>query len=106
MNRYKYLFFIVIFFFGNVLLFSQTEMTKLDPTGWKKADRLYQQQGYMASASRYQLKQDIDDMNPEAYEPLIDALFTAGAGDVYLTPIIMITFIAVVVYILRWWVNL
>ena len=37
----------------------------------------------------YKIEANIDDMNPEAYEPLIDALFTAGAGDVYLTPIIM-----------------
>ena len=37
----------------------------------------------------YKIEANIDDMNPEAYEPLMDALFTAGAGDVYLTPIIM-----------------
>jgi hypothetical protein len=31
----------------------------------------------------------IDDMSPQLYEPLIDALFAAGAHDVYLTPVIM-----------------
>ena len=28
-------------------------------------------------------------MTPEAFEPLMDALFAAGADDVYLTPIVM-----------------
>lgn len=32
---------------------------------------------------------NIDDMNPELYEYIIDELFTKGALDVYLTPIIM-----------------
>lgn len=32
---------------------------------------------------------NIDDMNPELYECIIDKLFTCGALDVYLTPIIM-----------------
>jgi uncharacterized protein (TIGR00299 family) protein len=32
---------------------------------------------------------NIDDMNPELYEYIIDKLFTSGALDVYLTPIIM-----------------
>jgi len=32
---------------------------------------------------------NIDDMNPELYEYIIDKLFTEGALDVYLTPIIM-----------------
>ena len=32
---------------------------------------------------------NIDDMNPEAYEYLFDQLFTLGAVDVFLTPIIM-----------------
>lgn len=32
---------------------------------------------------------NIDDMNPEVYEFIIDKLFTEGALDVYLTPIIM-----------------
>jgi uncharacterized protein (TIGR00299 family) protein len=32
---------------------------------------------------------NIDDMNPELYESIIDKLFTEGALDVYLTPIIM-----------------
>ncbi len=32
---------------------------------------------------------NIDDMTPEAYQPLLDELFRAGARDVFLTPIIM-----------------
>lgn len=32
---------------------------------------------------------NIDDMNPEWYEPLFQKLFDAGASDVFLTPIIM-----------------
>jgi pyridinium-3,5-bisthiocarboxylic acid mononucleotide nickel chelatase len=35
------------------------------------------------------LETNIDDMNPEFYEPLIDLLFQHGALDVYLTPITM-----------------
>ncbi|HET7038111.1 MAG TPA: nickel pincer cofactor biosynthesis protein LarC [Thermomicrobiaceae bacterium] len=35
------------------------------------------------------LETNIDDMNPEFYEPLIERLFAAGALDVFLTPIIM-----------------
>jgi hypothetical protein len=32
---------------------------------------------------------NIDDMNPEFYDHIMDALFTAGASDVFFTPIIM-----------------
>jgi len=32
---------------------------------------------------------NIDDMNPELYDYIIDSLFSAGAMDVYITPIIM-----------------
>ncbi len=32
---------------------------------------------------------NIDDMNPEFYDYITDSLFTAGAKDVYITPIIM-----------------
>jgi len=32
---------------------------------------------------------NIDDMNPELYDYITDSLFTAGAKDVYITPIIM-----------------
>ena len=49
-------------------------------------------EGFSAEDSEmhhYKIEANIDDMNPEAYEPLMDALFSAGAGDVYLTPIIM-----------------
>lgn len=35
------------------------------------------------------LETNIDDMNPQLYEPLMNALFEAGAHDVFLTPIIM-----------------
>jgi uncharacterized protein (TIGR00299 family) protein len=32
---------------------------------------------------------NIDDMSPEAFQPLLDLLFEAGAKDVFLTPIVM-----------------
>lgn len=35
------------------------------------------------------LEANIDDMTPEAFEPLASALYSAGAVDVYFTPIIM-----------------
>jgi len=35
------------------------------------------------------LETNIDDMNPQFYEPLVERLFAAGALDVWLTPIIM-----------------
>ncbi|MFQ5882432.1 MAG: nickel pincer cofactor biosynthesis protein LarC [Candidatus Methylomirabilales bacterium] len=35
------------------------------------------------------LEANIDDMSPQLYEPLMEALFEAGALDVFLTPIIM-----------------
>ena len=41
------------------------------------------------STSHIKLEANIDDMSPEAFEPLMNALFAAGADDVYLTPIIM-----------------
>lgn len=65
MNRIISIFFTILFCFVSMLLFAQTEETKKDPTGWKKADKLYQQKGYMASATKYQMKQNADDMKPE-----------------------------------------
>jgi uncharacterized protein (TIGR00299 family) protein len=37
----------------------------------------------------YIIECNIDDMNPEFYDYITDSLFTAGAKDVYITPIIM-----------------
>jgi len=48
------------------------------------------QAGQPASAtSHFKLEANIDDMTPEAFQPLMQALFDAGAVDVYLTPIVM-----------------
>ena len=41
------------------------------------------------SAVHYKIEANIDDMSPEAYEPLMHALLDAGADDVYLQPIHM-----------------
>ncbi len=40
-------------------------------------------------AAHRKIEANIDDMSPEAYEPLIDHLLAAGASDVYVTPIVM-----------------
>lgn len=37
----------------------------------------------------FKIEANIDDMTPEAYEPLMQVLFEAGAVDVYLIPIVM-----------------
>ena len=39
--------------------------------------------------TQFKIEANIDDMSPESYEPVMQALFDAGAVDVYLTPIIM-----------------
>jgi len=39
--------------------------------------------------NQYMIECNIDDMNPEIYDIVIDRLFSAGALDVFLTPIIM-----------------
>ncbi|MEM7078882.1 MAG: nickel pincer cofactor biosynthesis protein LarC [Pseudomonadota bacterium] len=45
--------------------------------------------GAAHAAEHFQIEANIDDMNPEAYEPLFTALFDAGAVDVYVQPIVM-----------------
>ena len=39
--------------------------------------------------THFKLEANIDDMTPEAFEPLMQRLFAAGASDVYHTPIVM-----------------
>lgn len=43
----------------------------------------------IASDDSVEIECNIDDMSPEAFEPLIDRLFDSGALDVFLTPIVM-----------------
>ena len=42
-----------------------------------------------SSETHYKLEANIDDMTPEAFEPLMQRLFALGASDVYHTPIVM-----------------
>lgn len=65
MNRCLSIFFTILFSFVSVVLFAQKDKTQKDPTGWKKADKLYQQKGYMSSATKYQMKHDESKMTPE-----------------------------------------
>ena len=45
--------------------------------------------GALIDARHCKIEANIDDMSPEAYEPLIEHLLELGADDVYLTPIVM-----------------
>ena len=42
-----------------------------------------------AEARHYRIDANIDDMSPEAYEPLIEHLLRQGASDVFVTPVVM-----------------
>lgn len=44
---------------------------------------------YWVEHTSVEIAANIDDMPPECYEPLIERLFSAGASDVFLTPITM-----------------
>lgn len=43
----------------------------------------------IGNARHYKIEANIDDMSPEAFEPLLQSLFAAGAGDAWCTPIVM-----------------
>ncbi|MBM4205147.1 MAG: nickel pincer cofactor biosynthesis protein LarC [Gammaproteobacteria bacterium] len=49
----------------------------------------YQKSRVSTDQTHYKLEANIDDMTPEAFEPLLERLFAAGASDVYHTPIVM-----------------
>jgi uncharacterized protein (TIGR00299 family) protein len=49
----------------------------------------YQKSRAATDQTHFKLEANIDDMTPEAFEPLLARLFAAGANDVYHTPIIM-----------------
>jgi len=42
-----------------------------------------------ATATHFKIEANIDDMPAEAFEPLLQSLFAAGAGDAWCTPIVM-----------------
>jgi uncharacterized protein (TIGR00299 family) protein len=44
---------------------------------------------YRRERTNVEITANIDDMSPESYEPLIERLFSAGASDVFITPIMM-----------------
>jgi len=44
---------------------------------------------YRTDRVNVEITVNIDDMSPESYEPLIERLFSAGASDVFVTPIMM-----------------
>ncbi len=58
---------------------------------WPNALRLWvgETSGSSAAGEELLLETNIDDMNPQFYEPLTERLFAAGALDVWLTPITM-----------------
>lgn len=41
------------------------------------------------ASTHVKIEANIDDMSPEAFGPLIDRLFEAGAGDVFVLPVVM-----------------
>lgn len=65
MNRFLSIILTLVFSFASVMLYAQENTNKKDPAGWKKADKLYKQKGYMASATKYQMKHSAKDMTPE-----------------------------------------
>lgn len=64
-----------------------------DPEDWPNVLRLFLGEsgpGSWAGAETVlQIETNLDDLNPQAYETVLDRLFTAGALDVTLTPVIM-----------------
>ena len=64
-----------------------------DPKGWANVLRLFLGETSARHGAEHdlitQLETNIDDMNPQAYDTVMDRLFAAGAVDVTLTPVTM-----------------
>lgn len=64
-----------------------------DPKGWPNVLRVFLAQDRPPALGRREtivhLETNLDDLNPQAYETVMDRLFSAGALDVTLTPVIM-----------------
>ncbi len=64
-----------------------------DPDGWPNVLRVFLGESLPASLGDtetvIQMETNLDDLNPQAYETVMDRLFAAGALDVTLTPVIM-----------------
>ncbi len=64
-----------------------------DPKGWANALRIflgdYEPVAYGSQEMVVQLETNLDDLQPQAYEGVIDRLVAGGALDVTLTPVIM-----------------
>ncbi|MEM6964844.1 MAG: OmpA family protein [Bacteroidota bacterium] len=79
MNHYLSPLLILFLFFVNTVLFAQENTTRKDPAGWKKADKLYQKKGYMASATKYQMKHSAKDMTPKVMLRIANSYRLNGA---------------------------
>ena len=64
-----------------------------NPKGWANVLRVFLSKTSASPSADIdhivQLQTNLDDLNPQAYEPIMDHLFSAGALDVTLTPSIM-----------------
>ncbi len=64
-----------------------------DPGGWPNVLRVFLGESIPASfgdtEAVVQIETNLDDLNPQAYETVMDRVFAAGALDVTLTPVIM-----------------
>ena len=70
-----------LFCFIATMAVAQEEEKNNDPTGWKKADKQYQQKGYMASASNYQMKHDKGEMTPEVMSRVANSYRLNGESE-------------------------
>jgi len=64
-----------------------------NPADWPNALRIFLGEPVSASAGMsgtvIQIETNLDDLNPQLYEAVVERLFTAGAIDVALTPVVM-----------------
>jgi uncharacterized protein (TIGR00299 family) protein len=64
-----------------------------DPHGWPNVLRLFlgevQADAGADTESVFEIETNLDDMNPQAYETVMERLFAAGALDVTLAPVVM-----------------
>ena len=81
MKNFILIFITSLFCLVTTTVSAQEEKKNNDPTGWKKADKQYQQKGYMASASNYQMKHDKGEMTPEVMSRVANSYRLNGESE-------------------------